>query len=1019
MDNDLPLILSGPILRRVEPTLVSVWLALSKPCSVELTVWNGRVNVDSTSDKFTSDALIVANSTTQTIQVGINLHLVVAILEIQLPVQPLLPGRLYSYNVAMQTLKESSGSKQDLKSLGLLSNNNRPNGKKHLALGYDDGFLPSFSLSPAKLEDLQIAHGSCRKINHPTDDALAWVDGFIKNSLNEPNKRLHQLLLTGDQIYADDVAQPVLWQLVTRGQQLLGLQEGIVEYLPLFKSELTSEYIKTKSEESESHPVKTDDKNPVKPDEVRWYPADVNHFPPGMRHQLMWSEARLTTVDVDQHLISFGEFAAMYLFNWCNELWNLDELKDFDDMFTGFVNQLFVSLKKDKDGKVEDGVLRDNWISIFKKREFVVDIDEASEGKIDDNSSERKIDDNLLKKFLLFLFGELPRAKLIDSLRYNPGSVNTPLDIDLLDHEKLNALSNAEWQSRGFVEIFTFAQKLDQPELRLFRTFYKRLQNNFGGKFKNATDNEPLNPNNRKRQVELFYETLPQVRRALANVPTYMVFDDHEITDDWNLCPLWRDRVLTTPLGRAVIRNGMLAFALFQGWGNDPLLYKNGKHKQLLDLANQLFAAGAKTEQDEIIKQAAVIDKLDSLFGLNQQSQEDNTEQLSWHFSLKGPKHLLLGLDCRTRRSFITRYGPPGNISDSALKEQIPESLPVGVEVAVVICSLPVFAAPLFDEVVAPLIYRFYDLKTYVQDGEQGIKGMPGTNPDAIEGWANDAERMEELLKRLEPLRKVVLLSGDVHYGSSQQMSYWKKGDVQPARFIQFISSGMRNVMGKVYPADRHIGRVQSLIAEKIGTERLGWLNKSDDLVVLPEGGSLVPALKSKLRSEPVLLPTNLPPGTHFKTEPDWRWRFDIIKDMRADFDSNKDRETVRPESISPEKINKNDSELTAQGSLPAYQAVVNRHAAQFKKSKHGRQVLVAHNLGIVTFFKTPLDNDKDYFLNVRQDLYAAYSGTENIPSTPLTPDLMTRHDAKLAAIGSVKFDEEPPKVADLEGASA
>ncbi|MBK8816025.1 MAG: hypothetical protein IPN42_11260 [Methylococcaceae bacterium] len=299
-----------------------------------------------------------------------------------------------------------------------------------------------------------------------------------------------------------------------------------------------------------------------------------------MRHQLLWSEARLTTTDVAQHLISFGEFAAMYLFNWCNELWKIEDLKDFDDMFTQFADQMEV------DGvDIKEVPLPENWLSIFKKREFVDDIDEASE---------IELNEGLLKKFLLFLFGELPRAKLIDSLRYNPDKANTPLDTDLLNHEKLNALSG-EWLTSDFGKIFTFAQNLDQnKELPLFQTFYRRLQDDFGGKFKKTADNEPQNPNNRKRQVELFYETLPQVRRALANVPTYMVFDDHEITDDWNLCPLWRDRVLTTPLGRAVIRNGMLAFALFQGWGNDPLLYKKGKHKELLDLASQLLPPESK-----------------------------------------------------------------------------------------------------------------------------------------------------------------------------------------------------------------------------------------------------------------------------------------------------------------------------------------------------------------------------------------------------------------------------------------
>ena len=35
--------------------------------------------------------------------------------------------------------------------------------------------------------------------------------------------------------------------------------------------------------------------------------------------------------------------------------------------------------------------------------------------------------------------------------------------------------------------------------------------------------------------LEKFAETLPKVRRLLANIPVYMIFDDHEVTDDWNL----------------------------------------------------------------------------------------------------------------------------------------------------------------------------------------------------------------------------------------------------------------------------------------------------------------------------------------------------------------------------------------------------------------------------------------------------------------------------------------------------
>ena len=43
--------------------------------------------------------------------------------------------------------------------------------------------------------------------------------------------------------------------------------------------------------------------------------------------------------------------------------------------------------------------------------------------------------------------------------------------------------------------------------------------------------------------VGLFKSALPQVRRVLANVPSLMIFDDHEITDDWNIDLPWVNTV--------------------------------------------------------------------------------------------------------------------------------------------------------------------------------------------------------------------------------------------------------------------------------------------------------------------------------------------------------------------------------------------------------------------------------------------------------------------------------------------
>ena len=42
-----------------------------------------------------------------------------------------------------------------------------------------------------------------------------------------------------------------------------------------------------------------------------------------------------------------------------------------------------------------------------------------------------------------------------------------------------------------------------------------------------------------QRNLKDFIKRVTEARRVLANIPTYMAFDDHEITDDWNLDKKW------------------------------------------------------------------------------------------------------------------------------------------------------------------------------------------------------------------------------------------------------------------------------------------------------------------------------------------------------------------------------------------------------------------------------------------------------------------------------------------------
>jgi hypothetical protein len=850
----LPLILAGPILRRVEPNLVSVWVALSQSASVKLNLWERRVAAGS------GNILISGpDPAAATIRLGDKLHLAMVTLKIPpASTKTLRPGQIYSYD--LELTPTGQGAKQTLKSLGLLETK-KINGKQNEALGYETDFLPSFALPPKELTELRIIHGSCRRAAADFPDGFVWVDDLISkdNAYKDPLKRPHQLFLSGDQIYADDVARLHLHMLIETGKTLIGGKPDASGTIPIER--LTVEHVR----EGDGAP-KT---------ETASFLADQRHFPPGWRDDLILTESRMTSHDGHSHLISFGEFAAMYLSVWSNVTWP-DE---------------------------------------FPKEELFIPP--------------------------LNLPVRRP-ANLTDPLKDDKGN-----DPDAQNREEKVAGLRQAYQAES--------------------------------KF-----------------LKVFLDGLPKVRRALANVPTYMIFDDHEVTDDWYLNPVWRDRVLTTVMGKTIIRNGMLAYALFQGWGNDPVKFESGDYKRLLEHAAALFPAGATQGPNETA--GGEIDRLLGL-GLRSEAASDGAyaptnPPLKWNYSVPGEKHLVVALDNRTRRSYVSSIGPPGNVAISAQAEQIPQgSLPAGKEVLIVIAPLQLIGPPVFDELLAPIAYQAHDVKDFnALQRKPGTRGLTGTNPDAVDGWAFDKKTFEALLKRLEPYRRVVLLSGDVHYGAGNAMSYWKKDDVEPARFAQFTSSGMRNVMpATVRFISRSFAFAQEIIRAEIGTEMLAWENKPADLLQLPPNSTVNPRLQAKLRSNPVMIPTRgWPKGTKLKTtiKPDWAWRVDAIRDVRPDAARP---EMARPVSLFPGDQDKKDNDID-KSDVEGYHRAAIRHARQLEKLNNCRQILFASNIGLITFAKkietVAETNSSGEVIYAVQELFTAFKNQE--------PEAFARHEIAL-----------------------
>src|SRR5690606_23293476 len=166
----------------------------------------------------------------------------------------------------------------------------------HLALGYLEDRLPSFILPGATLETLRIVHASCRRPGAFFHDALSWLDTHLAETLDDTEERPQQLYLTGDQIYADDVAPTLLPMLNEIGRELVGPDE----MLPVDGKKVAGTMI---------------------------------NLPAMRRGKLLRLEARLSTGSSANHLITFGEFAAMYLAVWSSRVWR--RLATADEIFVG------------------------------------------------------------------------------------------------------------------------------------------------------------------------------------------------------------------------------------------------------------------------------------------------------------------------------------------------------------------------------------------------------------------------------------------------------------------------------------------------------------------------------------------------------------------------------------------------------------------------------------------------------------------------------------------------------------
>ncbi len=727
----LPFLLAGPIVRRVDSRSATFWMAFSEPATLEAWVFSGDQLSAGDGAVVSGDAFVAHSSATGTRAFGDHLH--VATVTAAVTVGAFVPGSYYSYDISVL-------GHGGLKELGLLSDASGGDGidaaaPGRLALGYLPDRLPSFVTPPATLADLKLVHTSCRKPHGLGPDALPWLDDLIGDERLSPVDRPHQLFLTGDQIYADDVAAPLLPMLTRLGTELLGYEETV----PMAGGAAGAGTTRTK----------------------------VTDLPAMRRGRLVLEVAKFSTSAGGSHLLGFGEFAAMYLAAWSPRVWRALAGRD----------ELFVT--------VPPADLAARHLTDF-------------EGRYGDTATWRAHDEK------------------------------------------------AEVEGAG-------------------------------------------NTGDEAKAVTAFALAVPKVARVLANTPTYMVFDDHEITDDWYLSAPWRTRVLTAPLGRSVIRNGLMAYAAFQAPGNDPTRWGSDIATIAANPPELAFQQHVETLlADRDSPTVGHENDVDEDLGLTSPTAEP---LVRFHYVVDGPRHKVVVLDTRTRRTYdsAVRHSPP-KLLGKALDAMLPAGpLADGRELLVVVSAAPVLFPRIFDALVQPMAAAVFDLKTHMS----GTEAFDPTNPRPqivgaeewdIEGWGANEPAFHQLLRRLATYPRVVVLSGDVHFASSLVCDVWAKGDdTVDSRILQCTASASKNEPEPTMRAVLRGSRSAQRLLQGRAVERLGW--DGDHGIVLPQGAHISPGRRGRLRHKPAYLPAGgWPGGTQLDgaKPPDVRYRISVLRDERA-----------------------------------------------------------------------------------------------------------------------------------------
>lgn len=274
---------------------------------------------------------------------------------------------------------------------------------------------------------------------------------------------------------------------------------------------------------------------------------------------------------------------------------------------------------------------------------------------------------------------------------------------------------------------------------------------------------EPANINKKYRAqyqsesatLQDFVNGLDKVQRLLAHLPSAMIFDDHDITDDWNLSVAWEESAYQHPFSNRIIGNALISYLICQAWGNNPQQFSANFWLPVQEVLN----APGESSHDRLIH------------NLHRYAR--------WGYRWPTEPPLVV-LDTRTNRWRSERNpNNPSGLMDWEALSDLQQNL-LDLDAVILVSSAPMFGVKLIET-----IQKFFTWlgKPLLVDAENWM-AHPGS-----------AQSLLNLFRHSRTPKHFVILSGDVHYSFVYRLEL--RGRKGGPDLWQITSSGIKNEFPK------------------------------------------------------------------------------------------------------------------------------------------------------------------------------------------------------------------------------